>query len=86
MMCMGEEELVDHLFIHCSTVRKVWNLFFFHLNVSWSFLNMVRDLFSKHWIKDLESVPKSFGAICLGLSWGMWKERNKRIFEDKFSL
>lgn len=37
VLCLQEEESVDHLFVHYSMVNMVWSFFLSHLHVFWSF-------------------------------------------------
>ena len=37
-ICGEEEEIVDHLLIHCSKVRILWDLLLVIFGVSWVFL------------------------------------------------
>lgn len=85
ILCKQEEESVSHIFIHCSMAKLVWDFFLSHLQISWVFPKFINALIMGWWISGLGSFPVSIwhvlpGAICLG----MWRERNCRIFEDKF--
>ena len=48
-MCLQEEELVDHLFIHCRCVSGLWHLSFSLLRVSW-----VQPLTIRCYVDDLD--------------------------------
>lgn len=83
VLCPREEESVDHPFVHCALVHEVWSFFLSYLNTYWSFPFQFSELILRWWIRDLDSLPTILwsslpGAIC----WGIWKERNSRIFED----
>lgn len=85
VLCIFEEESISHLFNHCSMAKLVWGFFLSHLKISWIFLKLFNELISCWWIGGLESFPLSIwralpGVIC----WELWKERNNRIFEDKY--
>lgn len=84
VMCLQEEESMDHLFVHCAMGHMVWRFFLSHLNVLWSFPFHFRELISGWWIQDLDGLPSIIwfylsGTIC----WSLWKEMNFRIFEGK---
>lgn len=75
---------MDHLFVHCDMAFGVWSFFLSHLCISWSFPPSFSDLIRVWSICKLEGLPATIwsylsGAVC----WGLWKERNSRIFEDR---
>lgn len=37
IICLKEEESVDHLFVHCDMVMLVWSFFLSYLKIHWSF-------------------------------------------------
>jgi hypothetical protein len=43
-MCKGDDELVDHLFIHCWAARRLWSSVFHAVGIDWVFPNPVLDL------------------------------------------
>lgn len=83
ILCL-KEELVDHIFLHCDMAFGVCSFFLSHLGISWSFPPSFSDLIRGWSIHKLEGLPTIIwfylpGAVC----WGLWKERNSRIFEDR---
>lgn len=72
--CIEEEKSVSHLFIHCSMAKLVWDIFLSHLQFSWIFLKLFNELILGWCIW-----RALLGVIC----WGLWKEINNMIFEDK---
>lgn len=44
IMCLGEEESVNHLSVHCLVGSKVGNFFLSYLRVDWSFSFSIKDL------------------------------------------
>ena len=45
-LCHEEEELVDHILIHCDKTRVVWHLLFSLFGVSWVLPSSVTELLS----------------------------------------
>lgn len=79
---MKDEELGDHIMIYCSFTRFIWDCFLVYMSLKWvmlyCFINHV-----KQWNCDLLDVcgKKFWMRILHDLCWGIWKERNKGIFE-----
>lgn len=78
VMCMIEEDTVNHLFNHCPMVCQVWQFFLLQLKVSWVFPSSFRSLIARWQIREFEGIPSSIWpyfpwVIC----WGIWKERNR---------
>ena len=40
-MCEEDEEIIDHLLIHCKSVKMLWNHFLSIVGISWVFLHSV---------------------------------------------
>lgn len=47
VMCLREEKTTDHLFIHYHMMREICLFFLSHLNISWVFPHLFRDLISE---------------------------------------
>ena len=43
-LCQEAEELVDHLLLHCSKTRVLWELLFSLFGVNWIISGSVRDM------------------------------------------
>lgn len=83
ILCM-EEELVNHLFIYCSMTKGGWDFFLSHLKIPWIFLDAFNKLISVWWISGFEGFPLSIWCVIPSdICWGLWKEQNSRIFEEK---
>ena len=83
-MCLEEEETADHLLVHCRWVFSLWALSLSLMGISCVQPSNVRDVVvawrrrkKKSWVREVWSM------IPLAIWWATWKERNRRIFEDK---
>jgi hypothetical protein len=81
-MCKAGGESVDHLLLHCSYAKELWDLVFAMFGVHWVMLCRVIDLFVC-WQRRLGSQQRSviWRAVPHCLMWCIWKERNARTFE-----
>ena len=83
-LCQKSEETVDHLLLHCTMTRVLWDLLFSLFGVSWVLLASVRDSLLG-WkgpllAKDRRKVWKA-GRLCI--FWLVWKARNSIVFGDE---
>ncbi|RVW15777.1 LINE-1 retrotransposable element ORF2 protein [Vitis vinifera] len=85
ILCKGNGESIDHLFLHCPVTIGLWNKLFKLAGLDWvpprSFEDMLVIAF-----KGLGNSLRGktlWQVACLTLVWIVWQERNKRIFEDK---
>ena len=80
LLCLEEEETLDHILLHCVTVQVLWHPLFSLFEVTWGKrLSSVRSLLSRGllWGRRGTRLGK------LLLFWTMWKERNSRVFHYK---
>jgi len=79
-----EEESVDHLFVHCKWVSSLWALALFMMGISWIQSSHVKDVLVS-WRRRLKKcwVHGIWKLIPIAIWWCTWKERNRRIFDDK---
>ena len=79
-----EEETIDHLLIHCSRAKMLWNLFLAIMDYNWVFPLTVRQSLLA-WQSD--SVGKKRKRVWLAtplcLFWTLWNERNRATFENE---
>ena len=82
-MCKCNSEIVDLLFLHCLIVLELWDMIFGLFGVCWVMpMSVVKLLacwqgrFGRHHNGDIWMVVPH----CL--TWCIWKERNRRCFED----
>ncbi|RVX02255.1 NAD-dependent malic enzyme 62 kDa isoform, mitochondrial [Vitis vinifera] len=88
ILCKGNGESIDHLFLHCPVTIGLWNKLFKLAGLDWvpprSFEDMLVIAF-----KGLGNSLRGktlWQVACLTLVWIVWQERNNRIFEDKGRL
>ncbi|RVX19039.1 Transposon TX1 uncharacterized 149 kDa protein [Vitis vinifera] len=83
-LCCEEEESIDHILIHCSKARDLWDLLFALFGVCWVLPSSAREtlvewrgfmLGKKH--------SKVWKAAPLCLFWAVWMERNKIAFDNE---
>ena len=81
-MCCCCGETVDHLLIHCRKAYRLWCFVFRIFGISWVPSCKVSDfLFSWwNWLGKHSSYIQNLVPLCL--MWCIWKERNRRTFED----
>jgi hypothetical protein len=48
-LCESEEELVDHLLLHCGAASALWNAFFTRFGLSWVMPSSIKELFASWW-------------------------------------
>ena len=83
-LCCAAEESIDHLLIHCTKTRVLWELLFTFFGVLWVLHSSVKEILlrwhdtfvGKKWIK-------VWRAISLCLFWMVWKEINRIAFENE---
>ncbi|RVW78924.1 putative ribonuclease H protein [Vitis vinifera] len=83
-LCCEEEESIDHILIHCSKARVLWELLFALFGVCWVLPSSAREtliewrgfmLGKKH--------RKVWKAAPLCLFWAVWMERNRIAFDNE---
>ena len=81
-MCCCCGETVDHLLLHCRKAYRLWCVVFRIFGISWVPSCKVSDfLFSWwNWLGKHSSYIWNLVPLCL--MWCIWKERNRRTFED----
>lgn len=86
-LCLKAEESLDHFFLHRDFAKKGWNLLFRPFGLGCCLPNKVDD-----WLPDGLDC-NAFGdkgkilwrCATRSLLWCLWKERNSRVFEDKYA-
>ena len=86
IMCRSNGETVDHLLIHCGKAYRLWTLVFRSFGFSWVLLRSVADTLFGWWNWLGKHLSNIWNLAPLCLMWCLWRERNRRMFEDKESL
>ena len=83
-MCLEKEETINHLLLHCSRTRALWDLLFALFAVSWVLPFSVREtLLSWNGFFMGKNRKKVWRAAPLHIFWTVWKERNRLAFKDE---
>ena len=83
-LCKENEEMANHILIHCGKTRDLWNLLFSSFGVVWVLSESVRNLLLEWKMKGpgkKRSVVWKMASICL--FWCIWGELNRRIFQEE---
>ena len=82
-MCLEKEETIDHLLLHCSKTRVLWDLLFTLFGVSWVLSSSVREtLLNWHDSFVGKKRKKVWRVAPLHIFWTIWKARNRLAFKD----
>jgi len=86
VLCNQEQETAAHLILHCPFARLVWE----RVEARTNKLIQVPTGNSEiivWWQKELAHLPKKTrrtkAAFMMYSAWNIWKERNRRVFENK---
>ena len=80
-MCKADGESVDHLLLHCSYAKELWDMIFVFFGIHWVMPRHVIDLFDC-WQGSLRRHQNLvlWRVIPHCLMWCLWRERNARIY------
>ncbi|RVW57133.1 hypothetical protein CK203_091671 [Vitis vinifera] len=85
ILCKGNGESIDHLFLHCPVTIGLWHKLFNLAGLAWVPPRSIEDMLVIAF-KGLGNFLRGktlWQIACLILLWMVWQERNNRIFEDK---
>ena len=82
VMCRCCGETVDHLLLYCEKAHQLWYFAFRSFGVSWVLPITLPNFFFRLG-KHLSNV---WNLVPLCLMWCIWRECNRRTFEDVDSL
>ena len=84
-LCGCEEENVNHILLHCTVVRTLWEIAFALFGVQWVFPERVKEaLFCWQGSFVGKKRKKIWKSIPLCIFWTVWKERNRLAFRGGF--
>ena len=82
-MCKEEEDTSVHILLHCPKARILWQLIFALFGVHWVMHSLVRGLLlSWGGFPVGRKRKKAWKVAPLCLFWSVWRERNRRAFEN----
>ena len=83
-LCEEKEETIDHLLIHCSRAKMLWDLLLAITDFSWVFPRTVRQLLLAWQSASVGKKRKRvWMAAPLCIFWTLWMERNRVVFENE---
>ena len=81
-MCHCCDKTLDHLLLYCGKAYQLWCFVFRIFGISWVPSFMVRDFLFSWWNWLGKHSSSIWNLVSLCLMWCIWKERNRRTFED----
>ncbi|CAM8969112.1 unnamed protein product [Rhodiola kirilowii] len=83
VLCGGEKETSDHLFIHCEWSWRLWTDGLTWWGSSWVAPQSAKILLESWDVGGATKSSKRLGRIlCYAVLWSIWEERNKRCFQN----
>ncbi|RVW95793.1 hypothetical protein CK203_025699 [Vitis vinifera] len=81
-LCGCEEETINHILIHCTVAKGLWNIILALCGVQWVFPNSVKEVLSS-WKGSFVGRKRKevWKSIPLFIFWTIWKERNRLAFK-----
>jgi hypothetical protein len=81
-MCKNHWETGDHLLLHCEVATALRCSVFSMFGIQWVLPAKVLDMLAgwHNWFGRHSSTVWNLAPLCV--VWSLWKERNRRIFED----
>ena len=81
-VCLLYCELVDHLLLHCELAHRLWSFALKTFGLSWVIPRSISDLLFGWWNWVEKHSSQIWNLVLLCILWCIWKERNRRTFED----
>ena len=82
IMCRSNGEMVDYLLLHCGKAYRLWTLVFRSFGFSWVLPRSIADTLFGCWNWLGKHLSSIWNLAPLCLMWCLWRERNRRTFED----
>ena len=84
-MCKQERKSISHLFLQCDFARSLWLKVFREfgllMDISDNILYLLKAFSVARWNNSIKAL---WVCVIWAVLWGIWKERNSRIFSDQF--
>nr|XP_033510409.1 uncharacterized protein LOC104090014 isoform X2 [Nicotiana tomentosiformis] len=81
-MCQQQSESVNHLFLHCSVAKEIWNFFYTIFGLKWVMPQSTKQAFESWYFWRVgKSIRKIWKMVPAAIFWCIWKERNRRCFD-----
>lgn len=80
--CKDDEELANHILIHCDKTRMLWTFLVAVFGTIWVFFISVRNILLEWKFKGLDKKRKVQRLAPVCLFWCIWKEYNWRTFDN----
>lgn len=88
-LCNQEPETISHLLVGCATSRAVWFSIFSRLGWQDATPMPTAPCFVDWWTNGRKGRPREarrcFDTLVILISWLIWKERNRRVFDHQAS-
>lgn len=83
----SQTESRNHIFIQCDYAREVWNVTNQEKEILWCRPDNLIDFF-RHWksLCKIAGWQDYYDCLFPHVCWGIWKERNNKIFRDREEL
>lgn len=85
-LCSQETETIDHLLLGCVFSREVW-FKLLRASGSQALAPAIGMPIANWWLPSRKRVPKEFrkgfNTLVLLVTWELWKERNRRVFQHQ---
>ena len=82
-LCKKADETVDHLLLHCGVARQIWDFVFQFVGINWVLRSHVSEMLFGWWNWFGKRSSGVWNIIPSCLIWTIWRERNKRTFENQ---
>ncbi|KAM2004953.1 hypothetical protein FF1_000090 [Malus domestica] len=84
VLCKSGEESVNHVFLHCPYSIQLWWNLLKEVGAVWVIPKGCFELLSTEFdaLGKGRKAKSLWGSLLMALFWNIWRERNKRVFED----